>query len=230
MSKIKKYLLGLLVTVVIVGVGLGLLWFDWLQVEAQKVQWAIERVGGDAVLEDTRAQPDNDEQHFLEALSLNPTQSVRERALNSEICRDMDDRCALVNLGMLNFMMLDMPERFSTLGTLDAYINRWKNQGGKGCPAIEEISALVRASSQALTLQGDARARSALQAFTRFQAPGGELGALDSPECKRYFADKPFMARAYLAHLGYLLALAQGKHSAQAAYLTSLPAVLSILK
>ncbi|QBF25086.1 hypothetical protein EXN22_05055 [Pseudomonas tructae] len=212
-------------------VGLGLLsWFGWLQVQAQHVQWAIERVGGNTVLEDTRPQPDDDEQRFLEALSLNPTPSVRERVLNPEICRSMDEHCALVNLGMLNFMMLDMPGKFSTLGTLDAYINHWKSQGGKGCPAVEEISALVRASSQALTLQGDERARSAQQAFTQFQAPGGVLGVLDSAECKTYFVNKPFMARAYLAHLGYLLALAQGKHSAQAAYLTSLPAVLSILK
>lgn len=220
---------GLLLCGVAIAVGV-LVWFAWLQFRAHQMQWAIERVGGYAVLHDTRSQPDPDEVRFLRALSLNPKPALREWVMTPEICRGVDARCALVNLAMLNFMMLGMPDEFSSLKTLDLYINHWKDQGGKGCPAVEEISAMVRDSSRALTLQGDARASSAQDAFTRFQAPGGMLGAMDSNACKAYFANKPFMARAYLAHLGYLLALAQGRNSMQAAYLLSLPTVFSILK
>ncbi|PYC22079.1 hypothetical protein DMX06_10415 [Pseudomonas mosselii] len=220
---------GLLLSGVAIVVGL-LVWFAWLQFSAHQMQWAMERIGGHAVLYDTRLQPDPDEERFLKALSLAPTPALREWVMKPEICRGVDARCALVNLAMLNFMMLGMPDEFSNLNTLDLYINHWKDQGGTGCPAVEEISAMVRASSRALTQQGDARARSAQEAFARFQAHGGVLGAMDSNACKAYFAHKPFMARAYLAHLGYLLALAQGKNSMQAAYLLSLPTVFSILK
>jgi hypothetical protein len=218
----------LLLSGVALVVGL-LVWFAWLQFRAHQMQWATERIGGNAVLYDMRMQPDPDEERFLMGLSLNSTPSLREWVMKPEVCRTVDERCALVNLAMLNFMMLEMPGEFSNLNLLDLYIHHWKERGAKACPAVEEISALVQASSRTMALQGDAQASAAQDAFTRFQAQGGMLGAMDSSECKAYFASKPFMARAYLAHLGFLLMLAQGSNSMQAAYLLSSPAVFSIL-
>ncbi|WP_191488079.1 hypothetical protein [Pseudomonas sp. FEN] len=217
------------------GVSFGLLfaifsgYFVWLFFEAQKVRWIVDLVGGEENLKSS-IQPSFDEDAlYIQALQLSPDEQMYERIRALKLCKEISDACLTVSLSVANFMLINTADVRAARNVVEGY-GRYNILRAQPCPAKYEISVVIKDVEFISTLTKAEAKRFAEGRLRKIEADGGLVFSLSTPECRRYFAASPYIARGYLAHVAFLVRAAQGKASSAWLYLLSRPGVYSILK
>lgn len=218
-----------------IGVLLGILlatlsgYCVWLFSESQKVRWVVELVGGEDVLRSS-SQPVLDEDAlYIKALQLSPDEQMYERVKALNLCREMSDACVTTSLTVANFLLINTADVRAARNIVEGYA-RYNILEAQSCPAKYETSVVIKDVQFISTLSKPEAERFAEERLKKIEADGGLVFSLRTPECRRYFAANPYVARGYLAHVALLVKAAQGKASSAWLYLLSRPGVYSIIK
>ncbi len=218
-----------------VGVLLGILlailsgYFVWLFSESQKVRWVVELVGGEETLSSS-VQPLLDEDVlYIKALQLSPDEQMYERIKALDLCQEVSDACVTTSLTIANFLLINTPGVQAARNIVEGYA-RYNILQVQPCPAKYETSVVIKDVQFISTLSKPEAERFAEERLKKIEADGGLIFSLRTPECRRYFAANPDVARGYLAHLAFLVRAVQGKTSSAWLYLLSRPGVYSIIK
>lgn len=96
-----------------------------------------------------------------------------------------------------------------------------------GCPVVYETTAIIK-EYKVLRRVPAARHRIAAQeVIEKIKSDGGLTYSLVTPECRVFFREKPYMARAYTLYLALIMGRAEGEFSASWLFLAALPEMLS---
>jgi len=204
-------------------------YFVWLFSEAQKVRWLVDLVGSEKSLSSS-IQPLLDEDAlYIEALQLSPDEQMYERIRALNLCQEMSDACLTVSLTVANFMLINTTDVRAARHVVEGY-GRYNVLQAQPCPAKYETSVVIKDVEFISTLTKAEAERFAEGRLRKIETDGGLVFSLSTPECRRYFAANPYIARGYLAHVALLVRAAQGKASSAWLYLLSRPGVYSILE
>ncbi len=226
MGRTKKIYVG-----VFFGILLAVLsgYFVWLFSEAGKVRWVVELVGGEDVLRSS-SQPVLDEDAlYIKALQLSPDETMYERIKALSLCQEMSDACVTTSLTVANFLLINTPDVRAARNIVEGYA-RYNILQAQPCPAKYETSVVIKDVQFISTLPKVEAEHFAEERLKKIEVDGGLVFSLRTPECRRYFAANPYVARGYLAHLALLVKAAQGTASSAWLYLLSRPGVYSIIK
>ncbi|UVM46801.1 hypothetical protein J3P89_15095 [Pseudomonas sp. Z1-14] len=201
----------------------------WLISESQKVHWVVELVGGAENLRASEASLSESDALYIKSLYLSPDEQMYNRIRALNLCQDMNDACVTTSLTVANFLMINTADVQAARNTVEQYA-RYNVLQAQPCPAKYETSVVIKNNEYLSTLPMADAKRFAEQQLEKIEASGGLVFSLRTPECHRYFAAHPSMARGYLAHMALLVRAAQGKRSAAWLYLLSRPGVYAIIK
>jgi len=221
----KIYLLMTFCMLAVVLAGYGL----WLFFESQKVRWVVELVGGAENLSASETFLPESDALYIKSLHLSPDEQMYDRIRALNLCQDMNDACVTTSLTVANFLMINTADVRAARNTVEQYA-RYNVLQAQPCPAKYETSVVIKDNEYLSTLPMADAKRFAEQRLEKIEASGGLVFSLRTPECHRYFAAHPSMARGYLAHMALLVRAAQGKRSAAWLYLLSRPGVYAIIK
>lgn len=194
-----------------------------------KSSWAIELVGGAGLLSDEIVRPEGEDVLYMQTLSLQPSQEIRDRAMAIVACYDTTEECITKNLSRANFLLIHKADVQPASDVVEYYSNNEKIFVGI-CPAKLEISEIIRRMSIMQHRPPDEAQQMAKEAVVKIQKTGGLIRSLNTDLCKEYFFEKPYLARGYLAHLALLISFEQGKYSPAWIHLMALPGVVETIK
>ncbi|MGX9568167.1 hypothetical protein [Pseudomonas sp. CFBP 5748] len=203
--------------------------FFWLSVQAEKVRWAIDLVGGEQVLRREDIAPEGDDKLYMESLFLSADAQMYETIRGVQLCIEMNDGCVTRSLAVANFLLIHTVDIQAAVNAVEVYRYQGVLQAG-ACPAKYELSSVVKEVNLALALPASQATQVALERIEQIKRTGGLVFSLRSEACNAYFSAHPYIARGYLAHLALLMSVAQGKFSPQWTYLLSRPGVYSVIK
>ena len=204
-------------------------WSYWHSTGLEKSSWAIELVGGAGFLGDEIVRPEGEDVLYMQTLSLQPSQEVRDRAMAIDVCYDTTEECVTKNLSRANFLLIHKADVQPASDLVEYYSNNEKIFVGV-CPAKLEISEIIRRMSIIKNRPPDEAQQIAKEAVEKIQKTGGLTRSVDTDLCKEYFFEKPYLARGYLAHLALLISFEQGKYSPAWIHLMALPGVVETIK
>lgn len=216
---------------VFVGVAAVLVYvfFFWLSVQAEKVRWAVDLVGGEQVLGRDGLAPNSDDKLYMESLFLSPDAQMYEKIRSVQLCAELNDSCVTRSLTVANFLLINTDDTQAAINIVEGYPRHGVLQA-EACPAKYELSNVVKEVNLVLALPASQASQVALEKVERIKRTGGLVFSLRSEACKAYFSAHPYVARGYLAHLALLMSAGQGKLSPAWTYLLSRPGVYSIIK
>ncbi|WP_447770063.1 hypothetical protein [Pseudomonas kilonensis] len=200
----------------------------WLISESQKVHWIVELVGGAENLRASEASLSEGDTLYIKSLHLSPDKQMYDRIRALNLCQDINDACVTTSLTVANFLLINTADVRAARNVVEGYA-RYNFLQAQPCPAKYETSVIIKDNEYLATLPMAEAKRFAQQRLEKIEASGGLVFSLKTPECHRYFAAHPSVARGYLAHMALLVRAAQGKRSAAWLYLLSRPGVYAII-
>jgi len=161
-------------------------WSYWHSTGLEKSSWAIELVGGAGFLGDEIVRPEGEDVLYMQTLSLQPSQEVRDRAMAIDVCYDTTEECVTKNLSRANFLLIHKADVQPASDLVEYYSNNEKIFAGV-CPAKLEISEIIRRMSIIKNRPPDEAQQIAKEAVEKIQKTGGLTRSVDTDLCKEYF-------------------------------------------
>lgn len=203
--------------------------FIWFFSESLKVRWIVELVGGEENLI-TSNQPLLDEDTlYIKSLQFSPDEQMYGRVRSLNLCKEISDTCLTISLTVANVLLLNTVDVQAAINVIEGY-SRHNVLQALPCPAKYEISVVIKELQFISTLTKAEARKFAEERLRKIEVDGGLVYSLRTPECRRYFAANPYIARGYLAHVAFMVRAAQGKASSAWLYLLSRPGVYSVIK
>lgn len=190
-------------------------WIALLYKGASDARWAVNLVGGDIVV-DSQRDTQRDDTNFMRSIKAKPSKDDFSSLEKVILCAEVSMDCAEKAMSKTNLITLVTGNGKPSADLLNAYLKE-AEYSGLGCPAKHEISRIIVETSY-LFGREDKKAKAA-QLIERIKANGGLDFSIKNDLCKKYFSEKPYLARAYLYHLSILLGVAQGRYSPEWIYL-----------
>lgn len=190
-------------------------WIAYLYKGAVDARWAINLAGGSSVI-DSQKEILRDDENFMRSIKVNPSKSDYHSIDKITLCTEISTDCIDKALSKTNFITISTGNGKPSTGLLNAYLK----EGGYselGCQAKHEISRVITENSYLLGREENHE--KATKLIEKIKSNGGLDFSLDSKLCRKYFSERPYLARAYLYHLSILLGIAQGKYSSEWIYL-----------
>ncbi|QBZ90510.1 hypothetical protein EPZ47_17905 [Pseudomonas viciae] len=95
--------------------------FFWFSVQAEKVRWAIDLVGGEQVLRREDIAPEGDDKLYMESLFLSADAQMYETIRGVQLCVEMNDGCVTRSLAVANFLLIHTVDIQAAVNAVEVY-------------------------------------------------------------------------------------------------------------
>lgn len=190
-------------------------WIAYLYKGALDGRWAVNLVGGDPVI-DSQKDIRRDDEIFMRSVKAKPSKDDYYHMEKTALCGEVSTDCADKAMSKTNLITMLTGNGKPSADLLNAYLKE-PGYSGLGCQAKHEISRVITETSYLLERKN--KKEKAIQLIEKIKASGGLDFSVKTDQCRNYFSERPYLARAYLYHLFILLGIAQGKYSPEWIYL-----------
>ncbi|QCY14594.1 hypothetical protein [Pseudomonas sp. MPC6] len=199
----------------------------WLAFEAGSAHQVMRRFGGIEVVGDWSVTPSGADDLYVRAVSLRPQQDIVYDMRALQPCTEYTRECMVQEAAAINLQMISTG---MILKDVDEFFEKYKpsvESFDDGCPAVYETTAIIKENEVLSRLPVERRRIAAQEVMEKIKNDGGLTYSLVTPECRSFFREKPYMARAYTLYLALIMHRAEGSFSASWVFLAVLPEMRS---
>ncbi len=171
----------------------------WLREGIVNARWAVDIVGGDAILASSVKIAPQD-MDFMMSLRGRQTSDEALTILSQSACLDLSVKCKDQNLAIANIIAMSGRDFQTAIDTIEVY----SSIDQEGCPIRSEISRLVYHTSY---LAANPSKHAANDLLAKIKAKGGTQYSILTENCQRDFAESPYLAKAYLLYISILMGM-----------------------